>query len=214
MTMTVEPVATTTVRDFTGPELEAFEPGFSYAALDPSPGPVELVMAWPAVEPEGWWWVGTIDGRRGGRAQFTSVPVRASEIGAVLHIMRTDASLLTWNAKPCQPLTKNPYAPDGKPPVPVSTPATVAVQSWVYFIRAGESGPIKIGTAKDPRRRLAGLQTSTAVPLHILAAMAGDRTAEQRLHQRFQHLRLRGEWFVPEPELLEYIRQEAQPWER
>jgi hypothetical protein len=42
--------------------------------------------------------------------------------------------------------------------------------------------------------------------------MEGGRESEAAHHQRFAHLRVRGEWFRPDAELLEYIEHHATPW--
>lgn len=75
----------------------------------------------------------------------------------------------------------------------------------MYFIAAA-GGLIKIGMSKDPQGRLRELQVGSAVALDLLAVMPGGRREEQRTHQRFWHLRERGEWFRPGSELLEFIR--------
>ncbi len=77
----------------------------------------------------------------------------------------------------------------------------------VYFIRARDSGNIKIGfTAGDPRDRLRGLQTAADAPLEIITSVPGDKTLEAALHARFSRLRIaRSEWFRPGPELLRMI---------
>ena len=77
-------------------------------------------------------------------------------------------------------------------------------QQSVYFIRA-ESGPIKIGIALDPAERLAGLQISHFEKLSLLTTAPGGIRLETKLHHRFAHLRIRGEWFRPAPELLAEI---------
>jgi hypothetical protein len=82
----------------------------------------------------------------------------------------------------------------------VSVPAGIT-----YFIRAGDS--IKIGFASNLKRRLGGLQSSHHEPLEVLAAVSAADVDEHQTHQRFAHLRIRGEWFRPEPELLDYIEQ-------
>jgi hypothetical protein len=73
----------------------------------------------------------------------------------------------------------------------------------VYFIRSGTDGPIKIGKASDVMRRLSGLQSAHAEELRLLATTRA--VTEDELHQRFAHLRMRGEWFRAEPELLAFI---------
>ena len=71
----------------------------------------------------------------------------------------------------------------------------------VYLIQVGEDGPIKIGHANDPWRRLSELQTSNPTPMRLLALLDGEEAEEAALHLRFQGLRIRGEWFDPSPEL-------------
>jgi hypothetical protein len=66
----------------------------------------------------------------------------------------------------------------------------------VYFIRAGEDGPVKIGHARDPRRRLAMLQTGNAAPLAIIRLVEGGREEEAAAHAQFAVARLSGEWFA------------------
>jgi hypothetical protein len=82
----------------------------------------------------------------------------------------------------------------------VSVPAGIT-----YFIRAGDS--IKIGFASNLKRRLGGLQSSHHEPLEVLAAVSAADVDEYLTHQRFAHLRIRGEWFRSEPDLLSYIDQ-------
>lgn len=75
----------------------------------------------------------------------------------------------------------------------------------VYFIM-DEGGAIKIGhSIGNPLARLNGLQTGNPRPLKLLVAIPGGREAEQELHQRFAGLRIRGEWFKPDPRLLGFI---------
>lgn len=74
----------------------------------------------------------------------------------------------------------------------------------IYFIQAGEAGAIKIGLAADPSGRLMQLQTSSASPLRMLRTFDGGRELEAALHRRFARLRLHGEWFKPDEELLRF----------
>ena len=75
-----------------------------------------------------------------------------------------------------------------------------ADHSLVYFI-GSRAGPIKIGMAADPGRRLSGLQTSSPVDLHLLAVTVGGVAAEKAYHSRFRKHHIRGEWFLPAPEI-------------
>ena len=78
------------------------------------------------------------------------------------------------------------------------------MSSVVYFITY-ENGPIKIGVATDVKKRLSGLQTGCPFKLFVLATMAGDNSEEYKLHNKFQHLRLNGEWFDRGDDLLLFI---------
>ena len=67
----------------------------------------------------------------------------------------------------------------------------------VYFIQAGEGGPVKIGhTTRSVERRLSMLQTGNAVPLTVLRVCAAGRDEESAAHEHYKALRLRGEWFT------------------
>jgi|GEM_PF-2445693 len=78
--------------------------------------------------------------------------------------------------------------------------------STVYFIQSGgDGGPVKIGVAVDPLRRLAMLQKGSANDLRLLAIISGDAVAEAELHTRFAHLRARGEWFSFSGELVDFV---------
>lgn len=52
----------------------------------------------------------------------------------------------------------------------------------VYFIQAVEGGPIKIGFAQDPQKRLAEIQRMSPVPLQVLKVIPGDRNLEGAIH--------------------------------
>jgi antitoxin (DNA-binding transcriptional repressor) of toxin-antitoxin stability system len=77
--------------------------------------------------------------------------------------------------------------------------------TWLYAIQAGDDGPIKIGVTNSPSARLATLQQGNAEELHGLAAWRGLVLEEKQLHAEFDHVRIRGEWFRPAPELVEFV---------
>jgi hypothetical protein len=77
----------------------------------------------------------------------------------------------------------------------------------VYFIQAGEGGPVKIGFANNPYERVAGLQTGHPEVLRLRAIMPGSAADEAALHQRFSGTRIRGEWFEPCQSIMEIIAQ-------
>lgn len=74
----------------------------------------------------------------------------------------------------------------------------------VYLLRAGESGPFKIGfTAKNVSGRVKQLQTGCYEKIRIIATICGDKTIENHLHTKFSQHRLQGEWFAPIDEIEE-----------
>jgi hypothetical protein len=78
-------------------------------------------------------------------------------------------------------------------------------QSWVYFIRAGENGPIKIGTTCSIHDRIEFLQTASWERLRALCVFPAARREEKHIHNLFAENRIRGEWFLPVPEIFAYI---------
>lgn len=75
----------------------------------------------------------------------------------------------------------------------------------VYFIQAGDGGPIKIGVARNVRQRLRLLQVGNAHRLTLLGVHPGGVNQERRLHRLFGDARISGEWFEPTAELLEFV---------
>jgi hypothetical protein len=82
----------------------------------------------------------------------------------------------------------------------------------IYFIttlHAMESdkydAPIKIGFSKNPRARLAELQTGNPQKLEIIVDVAGGRELEDGIHRELGAFRLWGEWFEPCWEVLKLI---------
>lgn len=82
----------------------------------------------------------------------------------------------------------------------------------IYFVQEGEDGPIKIGMAADPAGRLGSMQTGNPRMLYVRRVLAhGGRIDEERFHQMFAAYRIRGEWFHPVPELLEFMGSDEVP---
>lgn len=68
----------------------------------------------------------------------------------------------------------------------------------VYIVQAGEGGPVKVGFAENPHRRLSQLQAECPAPLALVALFDGSRKEESEVHAAWAQYRLRGEWFSPE----------------
>ncbi len=87
-----------------------------------------------------------------------------------------------------------------------------AGKSLLYVIQEGESGPLKVGVAGHPVRRLASLQCGNHRKLHLRAvfrgACLGDAAAvEKQALESFKSHRLLGEWMnVPASTLLAFLR--------
>jgi T5orf172 domain len=108
--------------------------------------------------------------------------------------------VLEWGK--CKQPKQPKYAPEG--PVmndPFEQDALFAAgpcgeqSEWVYIIGPAESSVVKIGTAKNVKRRLGGIQTGHPEVLVIRWYTPGDRKLEDALHERFKSLRKTGEWF-------------------
>jgi hypothetical protein len=80
-------------------------------------------------------------------------------------------------------------------------------EGYVYFIREGSDGPVKIGwTFADPSMRLKTLQTGNSKPLVLLQYIPGTVKTERSIQRLFDDQWILGEWFSASPELLDYIR--------
>jgi hypothetical protein len=62
------------------------------------------------------------------------------------------------------------------------------------------------------KNRVSSLQIGCPVPLIVLGTVESGESAiadENSLHRQFDHLHYQGEWFRAEPELLQYIKENA-----
>lgn len=75
----------------------------------------------------------------------------------------------------------------------------------IYFVQAGDDGPIKIGWTMDVERRLLELQNGNHLELRLLGSCEGSEQMEAQLHRRFAMHRMRREWFSPAVELTRHI---------
>lgn len=88
----------------------------------------------------------------------------------------------------------------------LSTPIPNRVRTdSVYFIQDPDTGLIKIGFSTNPYERIRMLTYKAKTLLDVLLVIRGPKTLEKRLHQRFNPIRVQGEWFKPEEELLQCI---------
>ena len=76
---------------------------------------------------------------------------------------------------------------------------------YIYFVQGASGGAVKIGYAKDVAARLKGLQTGFPDTLMLLCAVPGKPKNEKELHEKYKEHALRGEWFKPSEEIMEFI---------
>lgn len=76
----------------------------------------------------------------------------------------------------------------------------------IYFIRpVNMSGPIKIGTSKEPDGRVNAVGLWSPIKLELVASAPGSFSEETYLHRLFAKHRMHGEWFLWSPDLQELI---------
>lgn len=68
---------------------------------------------------------------------------------------------------------------------------------YIYLIQNKETLKYKIGVSKNPKKRLKQLQTGSGEDLIIKEIYKSDiaRKIESTFHNRYSHVRKRGEWF-------------------
>lgn len=78
----------------------------------------------------------------------------------------------------------------------------------VYFLKERRfRGNIKIGYSTITKNRVSELQVGNSQELQVLLVAEGDRGTESALHNKFKRLKVRGEWFKADKELLDFIQE-------
>lgn len=144
-------------------------------------------------------------GRAGGK-KFTiqigaqNIPIKAQKSLTINAIV---AWVKTWAGEKAKIIT-----PGGKT---LSTNGEIESPKteFIYFILNKESNAVKIGRAKDVEKRLKSLQTANCNELKLIKTIRVNGSLEAKelensLHQKFDHLRLSGEWFKAKPELIDF----------
>ncbi len=73
----------------------------------------------------------------------------------------------------------------------------------VYFIRLNDF--IKIGFTRNVTQRFQAIEAAVPYDVTLLHEMPGSFDLELDLHRKFKHLRVRGEWFRADLELVNFI---------
>jgi predicted DNA binding CopG/RHH family protein len=82
------------------------------------------------------------------------------------------------------------------------------MKAWIYFAQSVDGGPIKIGRAHDPLRRMRELSLLSPVRIVLLGTMISEQAVveEKTIHGQLQAHRIRGEWFEADAALVEMQR--------
>lgn len=87
----------------------------------------------------------------------------------------------------------------------------------VYVVQQGDDGPVKIGVAHHPRRRLGGLQGGNPNRLYLRAVFRGSRDdclfVEATVLFTYAEHALVGEWMNVAPETLIHVIQAAHDYQ-
>ena len=76
------------------------------------------------------------------------------------------------------------------------------MKRYVYFFRTVGAPFVKIGASEFPEGRMREYAKMCPLPLEMVAQISGWLNEEARFHRHFEHLRLQGEWFREDEELL------------
>lgn len=78
----------------------------------------------------------------------------------------------------------------------------------VYFVEAGENGPIKVGVVyADMRQRMNEIQICCPQPIRILGTTPGGYGLEAAIKHELRAYRIHGEWFERHPFVEQFIGQ-------
>jgi hypothetical protein len=84
-------------------------------------------------------------------------------------------------------------------------PGEVIRTHRVYFVRAGEHGPVKVGFTADLQTRLRALQTGCPATLRLECQIVGTRAIEALLHDWLSGFHVRGEWYRITADYIQHI---------
>lgn len=79
---------------------------------------------------------------------------------------------------------------------------------YVYFLQDPQ-GSIKIGISHNVGKRISQLEQSLPYDLKLIGIMEGNLSLESTLHTKFESHRIKGEWFKPSDDILQFIKDNA-----
>lgn len=83
-------------------------------------------------------------------------------------------------------------------------------KSWVYFLRARDTGLVKIGKTTSPKKRITCLRTMSPVKLDVVALVRAHDYHEAMIHKALAEYREHGEWFRAEGDVADMIKKAAE----
>lgn len=157
-----------------------------------------MIQVMPAFKSEmvEFFWVNLF---KNGEISGLKKPIAKEFIGVAI-LFLADGIEFAWSSYPCDSSATNGLLNNE----PVISERGDQV-GYVYFIRSGPTGPIKIGWALDVEQRINTLQTGNPEKIELLGYVTGTVLDEMELHRNFDSVRLRGEWFNPAEELLSFV---------
>ncbi|WP_051525136.1 GIY-YIG nuclease family protein [Exiguobacterium artemiae] len=123
----------------------------------------------------------------------------------------TDSEIKKHNSETLDEEMLRAYGPDWKEEQPKSAKSAEPQlmkksEGWVYFLKA-DNGLTKIGRTKDLKKRMYHFTVKLPYELELIHAIKSNYTVEleEQLHGKYNHLRVRGEWFNLNDEIIEEI---------
>ncbi len=83
-------------------------------------------------------------------------------------------------------------------------------EPMLYIAQVGAGGPVKIGYSRLPATRIKALEHNSAFPVTLLRVLTGDHLTERAFHRRFRHMKIGGEWFWFNDDMLSYVPSRAE----
>jgi hypothetical protein len=81
----------------------------------------------------------------------------------------------------------------------------------VYFLWSHKDHLVKVGSTANLNTRITTIAKQENAEVDLLGIMSGYEWHEKNIHRQFKHLRVRGEWFLPYVDLMEYIWANVEP---
>jgi hypothetical protein len=82
----------------------------------------------------------------------------------------------------------------------------------IYVIVDETETCCKIGYSANPKKRCQDIQTSIPFNVELVIAVDGTIQDEKQVHRRFDHLRMKGEWFEYEDTIVKYLLPNGAYW--